>query len=242
MKFASVLLTLLAISTSTALAAPHKGGFRKEKGKKNVKRVPQNLDDAGSSNATAIASSVNSTDVSSSANSTDTSDVTGAAAVSAGSSTPALPAGKNRPCDQGDQSLAASLSSAVIMGMGLQASVLTLQNISSQATFDADGFNDGVTRLQQFQDTFTAQIQAATTIADDDSFAQPQIKLLTAAVTSNAAAIKQLSGITSAAQATAAAGQLSTLLAGFLSTTNDAQDGSVLALADCFLPLATVSG
>ncbi|KAF7317317.1 hypothetical protein HMN09_00467300 [Mycena chlorophos] len=180
------------------------------------------LDNAESSNSTATSTS-NSTDVSSST-------------ATAASST------RTRPCDQGDQSLASGLTSAVTVGLGLQASVLTLQNISTQADFSADDFSTAVQRLQQFQDTMGLQIQMAQGIADDDSFAQPQLGLLAAAQNETQASIDTLSGVKSAADVTAAASTLSTLLSSFLAVTNNAQDGAEQALIDCFLPTTAVSG
>jgi len=126
--------------------------------------------------------------------------------------------------------------------MGLQASVLTLQNISSQQAFVASDFSDGVTRLQQFSSTLDLQLQMAQGIADDDSFAQKQLGLLVDSQKSNVDVLSSLSNITSAADAQGAASTLSTLLSTFLDTTNNAQDGAEQALIDCFLPLTTVSG
>ncbi|KAF7311863.1 hypothetical protein MIND_00197100 [Mycena indigotica] len=273
MKFASVLLVLVAMSASTVLAAPHKNGKAEGPSGKAVRPKAKagkgsKADGAAKAAAAAVSAGAaagavknakdksknqakgNQASDSSVTNSTDNaaagSNSTGVdnseASNAASSTATAAGATRTRPCDQGDQSLAAGLNAAVVIGLGLQASVATLQNISSQAQFAAKDFADGVTRLQQFQDTMGLQLQVAQAIADDDSFAQTQLKLLAAAQTATSATIKSLSGVASAAQAKSAANTLSALLNDFLTTTNTAQDGASQALIDCFLPLTTVSG
>jgi hypothetical protein len=131
----------------------------------------------------------------------------------------------------GDQSLAAGLSALMTVGIGSQAAVLTLQN-----TTDATDFATGVTRLKQFMSTAALQLQMAQGIADDDSFAQPQLALL---------ATDQASQATTAANlvdATTSAADLTTLATSFLDSTNNAMAGAANALADCLIPLNAVSG
>ncbi|KAJ7199002.1 hypothetical protein GGX14DRAFT_468557 [Mycena pura] len=258
MKFSAVLVALMA--ASTALAAPTNRPAVNSLAKAPAKNNQQgNLAAAaksakgkgkGSSQADSVAASVaasadpasataadNSTSVDDSSASNSTDDSSAATSTSTAAS-----ATRTRPCDQGDQSLAAGLTAAVVVGMGQQASVLTLQNISSQAAFSASDFSDGVTRLQQFTDTMGLQLQMAQGIADDDSFAQTQLKLLAASQTDQDTQVKGLASVQSAADAQGAADTLSTLLTSFLASTNNAQDGAEQALIDCFLPLTTVSG
>jgi len=267
MKFSAVFVALMA--ATTALAAPHqnrrvenalaaKGPAQnnqqgniaaavksaKAKGKgKGSNAAAAEAASASSATPASASSADNSSSVdnASASNSTDTSDDNGDDSSATATST-AASATRTRPCDQGDQSLAAGLTAAVVVGMGQQASVLTLQNISSQAAFSAGDFSDGVTRLQQFTDTMGLQLQMAQGIADDDSFAQTQLKLLAASQTDQDTQVKGLASVQSAADAQGAADTLSTLLTSFLASTNNAQDGAEQALIDCFLPLTTVSG
>jgi hypothetical protein len=132
----------------------------------------------------------------------------------------------------GDQSLAGGMAAMVLIGIGQQASVVTLQNTTAAADFA-----DGVTRLQQFTDTQSLQLQMAQGIADEDSFAQTQLKLLATSQTAQEGLIKGLTG-----DATTDAATLTQLAGSFLDSTNNAQDGAEQALIDCFIPLNAVSG
>jgi len=138
---------------------------------------------------------------------------------------------RTRACDMGDQALAGGLQASVLIGIGQQASVVTLQGAAAAADFA-----DGVTRLQQFVDTQALQLQMIQGIADDDSFAQTQIALLATSGTAQAALVKGLT------DAKASAADLTTLLDSFTTSTGVAQDGANQALIDCFLPLTAVSG
>jgi len=166
-----------------------------------------------------------------------------ASAVAASNSTAATgtstaaSATRTRLCDMGDQSLAAGLQASVLVGIGQQASVVTLQG----ALGNASSFADGVTRLQQFVDTAGLQLQMAQGIADDGSFAQTQLKLLAASQTSQAASVKALNA-TGAATAATTNQTLTDLGASFLASTNNAQDGAEQALIDCGIPLNAISG
>jgi len=265
MKFSAVFVALMA--ATTALAAPHGQNRRavnalgaKGPAKNNqlgnlpaaakpakAKGKGKGSNAAAADNSASVASAVsadnsNSVDDSSASNSTDSSDDSSDDSSNASATSTAASATRTRPCDQGDQSLAAGLNAAVIIGMGEQASVVTLQNISSQADFSASDFSTGVTRLQQFVSTMGLQLQMAQGIADDDSFAQTQLKLLAASQTDQATQVQGLANVQSAADAQGAADTLSSLLTSFLASTNNAQDGAEQALIDCFLPLTTVSG
>lgn len=79
-------------------------------------------------------------------------------------------------------------------------------------------------------------IQAAQEIADDDSFAQPQLQIL-ADQSSQTQLISQLTG-----DASTDAQTLDELFASFVQFTGLSQDGVDNALIDCFLPLTTISG
>lgn len=179
----------------------------------------------GSGNAAAAAAAAsNSTATATSSNSTAASG-TGTAAS----------ATRTRPCDQGDQSLAAGLQANTVVGIGEQAAVVTLQGLVTSNGAASD-ISDAMTRLTQFMSTSALQLQMATGIADDGSLAQPQLALLTTAQTSQQSLAKSLTG-TASDNAT-----LSTLLASFAASTGDSQDGANNALIDCFLPLTAVSG
>jgi hypothetical protein len=117
------------------------------------------------------------------------------------------------------------------VGIGSQAAIVTLQNTTAAADFAT-----GVTRLKQFMSTAALQLQMAQGIADDGSFAQPQLALL---------ATDQASQATTAANlvdATTSAADLTTLATSFLDSTNNAMAGAANALADCLIPLNAVSG
>ncbi|KZP25688.1 hypothetical protein FIBSPDRAFT_1041292 [Athelia psychrophila] len=181
------------------------------------------------------ANKVNNSTASASNSTASTSTQTAAASngTAASSTQTAAAATRTRPCDQGDQSLAAALNSMVTVGLGQQASVLTLQGLIGGAAAD---FQTGVDRLNQFSSTSDLLLQAATGIADDGSLAQPQLALLNTTSPAQAAMVKTLSG-KAADNAT-----LSTLLDSFVTSTGQAQDGAGQALIDCFLPTNTVSG
>jgi len=174
----------------------------------------------------------NNNNNSSSSSTSDDSSSSSSSNNTASSTSTANSATRTRPCDQGDQSLAAGLQAAVVIGIGQQASVATIQ-----ATNNSADFQTAVTRLQQFTDTMGLQLQMAQGIADDDSFAQKQLKLLAASQTSQETAVKALTG--SAQQNVQA---LNDLLNSFQASTDNAQDGAEQALIDCFLPVNAVSG
>jgi len=184
--------------------------------------------------STAAATASNST-ADASSNSTADASSNSTASSSASSTVTAASATRTRPCDQGDQSLAAGLQANVIVGIGEQASVLTIQSLLSSGGAASD-IQDGITRLQQFISTSALQLQMATGIADDGSFAQPQLALLNSSLATQQSLTASLTGAASD-NAT-----LSQLLDSFTASTGDSQDGANNALIDCFLPLTAVSG
>ncbi|KAJ6489053.1 hypothetical protein C8R45DRAFT_929747 [Mycena sanguinolenta] len=221
MKFFAALFALMAVasvSAAPARAAPAKGAVaqaaKAKAGKNNGNSAANAAGAANAANATAAAAA--------------TSNSTGATATSSAAS-----ATRTRPCDQGDQSLAAGLSAAVVIGIGQQASIVTLQNSTAAADFATNQ-----QRLQQFTDTQALQLQMAQGIADDDSFAQTQLKLLATSQATQDTLVKSLVG----GDVTTSADTLTQLLQSFLDSTNNAQDGAEQALIDCFLPLTAVSG
>lgn len=236
MKFTAALFALMAISSVAAAPAHLKAGAKGAVGVKAGKTLTNSktssngasaANNAASGNATATATSDNSTAVASSSDNS-TADASNSTASSTSTASAAT---RTRPCDQGDQSLAAGLQASVVIGIGQQASILTLQN----ATAAAD-FTDGVTRLNQFISTQSLQLQMAQGIADDGSFAQTQLKLLAASQTAQEGLAKTL------VDATTSADTLNQLLESFTTSTGVAQDGVDQALIDCFLPLTAVSG
>jgi len=235
MKFTAALFALMAISSVAAAPAQSpKGGAVAKAGKASSKssssagNAAAAGDAAASSNATATATS-NSTSSDSSSNSTSSDSSSNS--TSASSTTTAASATRTRPCDQGDQSLAAGLQAMVVIGIGQQASVLTLQNSTAAADFAT-----ATTRLNQFISTQSLQLQMAQGIADDGSFAQTQLKLLATSQTSQETLAKSL------VDAQTSADTLNQLLTSFTASTDNAQDGVGQALIDCFLPLTAVSG
>ncbi|KAJ7765856.1 hypothetical protein DFH07DRAFT_358322 [Mycena maculata] len=228
MKFLAALFALMAV-TSVAAAPAHLGGAAAAKagavakasvGKADKASVASS-NNAASSNSTSSSSSSNSTSSDSSSNSTAASSTSTAAAAT-----------RTRPCDMGDQSLAGGLAASVLIGIGQQASVLTIQN-----TTNSTDFSTAVTRLNQFISTQALQLQMAQGIADSDSFAQTQLALLATAQDSQTKLAAQLTG-----DAATDADTLSQLLDSFVTSTGNAQDGVDQALIDCFLPLNAVSG
>jgi len=156
------------------------------------------------------------------------------AAQLASSTSSAASATRTRPCDQGDISLANGLTANVQVGLGEQASVVTLQGLLGNGS--ASDISDAITRLQQFVSTAGLQLQMALGIADTDSFAQPQLGLLE----KSQAVQEQLTGaLTGDASDNATLDQL---FVSFQSSTDNSQDGANNALIDCFLPLTLVSG
>jgi len=131
--------------------------------------------------------------------------------------------------------LAVGLQANVIVGIGQQASVLTIQSLLASGGAASD-IQDGITRLTQFLNTSSLQIQMATGIADDGSFAQPQLALLATAQSSQEQLVGTLTG-TASDNST-----LNQLLESFTASTDNSQDGAANALIDCFLPLTAVSG
>jgi len=245
MKFFAALFALMAVSSVVAVPFPKDKGLDiLSKGGKGLAAAKASKGSKGSQNdgsaaaAAAAAASANSTSIdnASADNSTASADNSTASAVdnstaSTATASSSTTVAKNRLCDQGDQSLAAGLQALVVVGLGQQASVLTLQN----ATAAAD-FTDGVTRLQQFTDTAGLQLQMAQGIADNGSLAQTQLALLATSQTAQEASIKTL------VDAKTSAADLTTLLASFVTSTNNAQDGAGQALADCALPTTAISG
>jgi hypothetical protein len=224
MKFFAALFALMAVasvSAAPARAAPAKGAVAQAAKAKAGKNNNNNGNSAA--NAAGAANAANAT-----AAAAATSNSTGATATSSAAS-----ATRTRPCDQGDQSLAAGLSAAVVIGIGQQASIVTLQNSTAAADFATNQ-----QRLQQFTDTQALQLQMAQGIADDDSFAQTQLKLLATSQATQDTLVKSLVG----GDVTTSADTLTQLLQSFLDSTNNAQDGAEQALIDCFLPLTAVSG
>ncbi|KAE9399875.1 hypothetical protein BT96DRAFT_939043 [Gymnopus androsaceus JB14] len=142
------------------------------------------------SNSTAAATSNSTASTASNSTASATSNSTASSTVTAASST------RTRPCDQGDQSLAAGLQANVIVGIGQQASVLTIQSLLASGGAASD-IQDGITRLTQFLNTSSLQIQMATGIADDGSFAQPQLALLATAQSSQEQLVGTLTGTAS---------------------------------------------
>ncbi|KAF7375622.1 hypothetical protein MSAN_00451100 [Mycena sanguinolenta] len=220
MKFLAALFALMAVaSVSAAPAHPPQPGaaqVAKAKGGKTANNKNSNSNNNSAANATSV------TAAPAVANSTGATSTSTAASAT-----------RTRPCDQGDQSLAAGLSAAVVIGIGQQASVLTLQNSTAAADFAT-----AQQRLQQFTDTAALQLQMAQGIADDDSFAQTQLGLLATSQATQETLVKSLVG----GDVTTSADTLNQLLQSFLDSTNNAQDGAEQALIDCFLPLTAVSG
>jgi hypothetical protein len=224
MKFLAALFALMAVASVSAApaAANLKGAVAQAAKAKAGKNKNNNSNSAA--NANSAANTANATVVSAPA----VANSTGATSTSTAAS-----ATRTRPCDQGDQSLAAGLSAAVVIGIGQQASVLTLQNSTAAADFAT-----AQQRLQQFTDTQSLQLQMAQGIADDDSFAQTQLGLLATSQATQETLVKSLVG----GDVTTSADTLNQLLQSFLDSTNNAQDGAEQALIDCFLPLTAVSG
>ncbi|KAF9021720.1 hypothetical protein BDP27DRAFT_1439106 [Rhodocollybia butyracea] len=187
----------------------------------------------------AVAKSSNSASATSNSsaasNSSATSSSTATSNSTASGTTTAASATRTRPCDQGDQSLAAGLQANVIVGIGQQASVLTIQSLLASGGAASD-VQDGITRLTQFLNTSALQIQMAAGIADSGSFAQPQLALLASAQSSQQQLVSSLTG-TASDNST-----LNQLLESFTASTDNSQDGASNALIDCFLPLTAVSG
>jgi len=240
MKFLAALFALMAVASVTAAPAhaPLNGAGAKAvavgKAAKAGKGSKASASSASASNAAAssadnsTASSVDGSASSANATATDNSGSNAATGTSSAAS-----ATRTRACDQGDQSLAAGLQASVVIGIGQQASIVTLQNSTAAADFAT-----AQTRLQQFVDTQALQLQMAQGIADDGSFAQTQLKLLAASQTAQATLVKSLVG----GDVTSSAATLTQLAGSFLDSTNNAQDGAEQALIDCFLPLNAVSG
>jgi hypothetical protein len=239
MKFLAALFALMAVASVTAaparapldaagakaIGAAGKAGAA-AKAAKAGKGSKASAASAAADNSTA--SSVDNSASSANATATDNSGSNAATGTSSAAS-----ATRTRPCDQGDQSLAAGLQASVVIGIGQQASVVTLQNSTAAADFAT-----AQTRLQQFVDTQSLQLQMAQAIADDGSFAQTQLKLLAASQTAQETLVKSLVG----GDVTSSAATLTQLAGSFLDSTNNAQDGAEQALIDCFLPINAVSG
>jgi hypothetical protein len=124
----------------------------------------------------------------------------------------------------------------VIVGLGLQAATLTLQGLVNDSSSAASDISDATTRLSQFLSTSALQVQMAAGIADDGSFAQPQLALLNSSLASQQSLVSSLTG------SAADVDTLSQLLDSFVTSTGDSQDGQNNALIDCFLPTTTLSG
>lgn len=163
------------------------GRKKKEEEKKKQQEAQQQLNSTSTANlganSTSLISAANVTIVALASN---TSLVTSVAVAGV----------RNRACDQGDQSLASGMQSNVVIGIGQQASVVTLQGLvgGNQAAF-----RTGLTRLNQFMSSefvivlFWAllkltmlvyhvaaalNLQMMEGIADTASLAQPQLALV----------------------------------------------------------------
>jgi len=206
-------------------SAAAKGGKSSAASKSNKGSAASN---SNNSNSTSTAS-VNNNNSTASNDNNNNNNSTASGTSSAASAT------RTRPCDMGDQSLAGGLAASVLIGIGQQASVVTLQGAAN-----ANDFSTGVTRLQQFVDTAGLQLQMAQGIADDGSFAQTQLKLLAASQTAQDTLVKSLAA--AGASAASSNDTLTQLAQSFLDSTNNAQDGAEQALIDCFIPINAVSG
>jgi len=212
--FFALFLALAAVVEAGPIAA-----LKKAKGsKKNNNVGNNNVSNNNVSNSTAANN--NSTGTDNSNNNTASATNSAAAAT------------RTRPCDQGDQSLAAALQANVIIGIGQQASVVTLQGLAGGAQADVQ---TAVDRLNQFMNTSSLQLQVAAAIADEASLAQGQLSSLQSSLVDQQNLISSLTG-TAADNDT-----LSSLLDSFVTSTGLSQDGAGLALVDCFLPLTAVS-
>jgi hypothetical protein len=235
MKFFAALFALMAVASVTAAPAkiaPAKAVAQKGGKGKAATAVAAGAGAAGVAAAAATAANSSTADASSS-NSTATAASSSDNSTAATGTSTAASATRTRPCDQGDQSLAAGLQAAVVISMGQQASILTLQNST-----DAADFATNQQRLQQFTDTAGLQLQMAQGIADDDSFAQTQLGLLATSQATQETLVKGLVG----GDVTSSAATLTQLAQSFLDSTNNAMDGAEQALIDCTLPLTTLSG
>jgi len=236
MKFFATLFALMAVASVTAAPAkfaPAAKAVAQKGGKgKAATAVAAGAGAAGVAAAAATAANSSTADASSS-NSTATAASSSDNSTAATGTSTAASATRTRPCDQGDQSLAAGLQAAVVISMGQQASILTLQNSTAAADFATNQ-----QRLQQFTDTAGLQLQMAQGIADDDSFAQTQLGLLATSQATQETLVKSLVG----GDVTSSAATLTQLAQSFLDSTNNAMDGAEQALIDCTLPLTTLSG
>jgi len=134
----------------------------------------------------------------------------------------------------GDQSAAAGLSANALIGIGQQASVVTLQGLLGHSAAD---FKTGTDRLNQFMRTSVAQLKTVVGIIDAGSFAQTQVKLLEQSQIAQQKLVNQLGGKEETDRTI-----LKQLLGSFQVSTGDSQDGAEQALIDCFTPVNAVSG
>lgn len=120
------------------------------------------------------------------------------------------------------------------IGLGLQATVQNLQNLTSSGGSKSD-IKAATDRMQQFLNTSSLNLQMAGGIADSGSLAQPQIQKLLSDLSDQNTLVTSLTGSSSDSKT------LSSLATSSLETTNDAQDGASNALIDCFMPLTALS-
>jgi hypothetical protein len=233
MKFFATLFALMAVASVTAAPAKFAPAAKAVAQKGGNGKAATAVAAGSGAGAAAAAAANSSTADASSSNSTATAASSSDNSTAATGTSTAASATRTRPCDQGDQSLAAGLQAAVVISMGQQASILTLQNSTAAADFATNQ-----QRLQQFTDTAGLQLQMAQGIADDDSFAQTQLGLLATSQATQETLVKSLVG----GDVTSSAATLTQLAQSFLDSTNNAMDGAEQALIDCTLPLTTLSG
>jgi hypothetical protein len=233
MKFFATLFALMAVASVTAAPAKFAPAAKAVAQKGGNGKAATAVAAGSGAGAAAAAAANSSTADASSSNSTATAASSSDNSTAATGTSTAASATRTRPCDQGDQSLAAGLQAAVVISMGQQASILTLQNSTAAADFATNQ-----QRLQQFTDTAGLQLQMAQGIADDGSFAQTQLGLLATSQATQETLVKSLVG----GDVTSSAATLTQLAQSFLDSTNNAMDGAEQALIDCTLPLTTLSG
>lgn len=151
----------------------------------------------------------------------------------------AAKAARTRPCDEGDQSLQAGLQALITVHLGAQSTVTTLTEVVQKKNVnaaDVTSFAANQKRLQQFLQTADLQLKMTDAIADDDSFAQPQLASLKK---STAAALSITNGLKNQASDVNTLKKLGQTLR---TATGVVQDGVNNAVVDCFLPTNLVSG
>jgi len=208
------------------------GGNSMGKGKSTSSSNSSSSDSTPNSGRNSTSVENSSTSTSSSDASTRTSDSTSTATATSSAATIA----KDRDCDQGDLSLSSGLETNTVVLLGMQAAVQTLLDLVSNGNSTSADISDATTRLQQFMNTTTLQIQMATGIADDDSLAQPQLTELQSALNDQAELFNTLTGTNSDIDS------LNKLADSAKTATGLSQDGSNNAIVDCNLSLTVISG